>query len=76
MPPECSHDMHVLWQQRRSWMGEDGLICRYRRRLMDEEGAKQLLEPRALRREVVQSMDDSQYAGDLGERQTLARVRS
>ncbi|KRZ96761.1 Pro-Pol polyprotein [Trichinella sp. T8] len=29
---------------------------------MDEEGAKQLLVPRALRREVVQSMDDSQYA--------------
>ncbi|KRZ57472.1 Retrovirus-related Pol polyprotein from transposon [Trichinella nativa] len=51
MPPECSHDMHVLWQQGRSWMGEDGLICRYRRRLMDEEGAKQLLVPRALRRE-------------------------
>ncbi|KRX58425.1 Retrovirus-related Pol polyprotein from transposon 17.6 [Trichinella sp. T9] len=59
MPPECSHDMHVLWQQRRCWMGEDGLICRYRRRLMDEEGANQLLEPRALRREVVQSMDDN-----------------
>ncbi|KRY26477.1 hypothetical protein T03_16954, partial [Trichinella britovi] len=25
-PPECSRDMHVLWQQRRSWVDEDGLI--------------------------------------------------
>ncbi|KRX11897.1 hypothetical protein T07_9804, partial [Trichinella nelsoni] len=32
--------MHVLWQQRRSWVDEDGLIWRHRRGLTAEEGAK------------------------------------
>ncbi|KRZ48049.1 Transposon Ty3-G Gag-Pol polyprotein [Trichinella nativa] len=75
-PPECSRDMHVLWQQRRTWVDEDGLIWRHRRGLTAEEGAKQALVPRALRNEVLQSMHDSRYAGHLGERRTLARVRS
>ncbi|KRX13417.1 hypothetical protein T07_13142 [Trichinella nelsoni] len=56
MPPQCSRDMHVLWQQ-------------WRR-------AKQVLVPRVLKNEVMQSLHDSQYAGHLDERQTLARVRS
>ncbi|KRX42021.1 Gypsy retrotransposon integrase-like protein 1, partial [Trichinella sp. T6] len=68
--------MHVLWQQRRTWVDEDGLIWRHRRGLTAEEGAKQALVPRALRNEVLQSMHDSRYAGHLGERRTLARVRS
>ncbi|KRZ82080.1 Pro-Pol polyprotein [Trichinella sp. T8] len=66
--------MHVLWQQRRNWLEEDGLIWRYRRGLMAEERAKQVLVPRTLRNEVMQSMHDSRYAGHVGERQTLARV--
>ncbi|KRY22623.1 Transposon Ty3-G Gag-Pol polyprotein [Trichinella patagoniensis] len=73
MSPECSRDMHMLWQQRRSWLEENGLIWRYRRGLTAEEGAKQVLVPRALRNDVMQSMHDSRYAGHLGERQTLAR---
>ncbi|KRZ82889.1 hypothetical protein T08_5602 [Trichinella sp. T8] len=68
--------MHVLWQQRRNWLEEDGLIWRYRRGLMAEERAKQVLVPRTLRNEVMQSMHDSRYAGHVGERRTLARVRS
>ncbi|KRY26847.1 Transposon Ty3-I Gag-Pol polyprotein, partial [Trichinella spiralis] len=75
-PPECSRDMHVLWQQRCSWVDEDGLIWRHCRGLTAEEGVKQELVPRALRNEVLQSMHDSRYAGHLGERRTLARVRS
>ncbi|KRZ65375.1 Retrovirus-related Pol polyprotein from transposon, partial [Trichinella papuae] len=75
-PPEYSRDMHVLWQQRRSWVDEDGLIWRHRRGLTAEERAEQTLVPRALRNEVLQSMHDSRYAGHLGERRTLARVRS
>ncbi|KRY16389.1 Retrovirus-related Pol polyprotein from transposon [Trichinella patagoniensis] len=47
-PLECSRDMHMLWQQRRSWLDEDSLILRHRRGLTVEEGAKQALVPRAL----------------------------
>ncbi|KRX37343.1 Retrovirus-related Pol polyprotein from transposon 17.6 [Trichinella murrelli] len=39
--PGVCRDMHILWQQRRSWLEEDGLIWRYRRGLTAEEGAKQ-----------------------------------
>ncbi|KRX18148.1 Retrovirus-related Pol polyprotein from transposon 17.6 [Trichinella nelsoni] len=53
-PLECSRDMHCC-----SISGaEDGLICRYRRRFMAEEGAKQVLVTQALRSEVMQSMLD------------------
>ncbi|KRZ48758.1 hypothetical protein T02_4189 [Trichinella nativa] len=48
MFPDVSRDMHVLWQQRRSWVDEDGLIWRHRRGLTAEEGAKQALVQRAL----------------------------
>ncbi|KRZ16219.1 Transposon Ty3-G Gag-Pol polyprotein [Trichinella zimbabwensis] len=68
--------MHVLWRQRRSWLEEDGLIWRYFRGLTTEEGAKQALVPRDIRNEVMPCMHDSRYAGHLGERQTLARVKS
>ncbi|KRX25398.1 hypothetical protein T07_10644 [Trichinella nelsoni] len=57
--------MHVLWQQRLSWPEEDCLIWRYRRGLTAEERPKQVLVPRNLRNEVMESMHDSRYAGQL-----------
>ncbi|KRZ52463.1 Retrovirus-related Pol polyprotein from transposon opus [Trichinella nativa] len=57
----AGRDMHMLWQQRRSWVDEDSRIWR----LLAEKGAKQALVPRVLRNEVLQSMHDSRYAGHL-----------
>ncbi|KRX20025.1 Retrovirus-related Pol polyprotein from transposon [Trichinella nelsoni] len=37
-PPECSCDVHLLWQKRRSWADEDGLIWRHRRGLKTGKG--------------------------------------
>ncbi|KRZ53183.1 hypothetical protein T02_2327 [Trichinella nativa] len=39
--PGVCRDMHMLWQQRRSWLEEDGLIWRYRRGLTAEEETRQ-----------------------------------
>ncbi|KRX69588.1 Protein NYNRIN [Trichinella sp. T6] len=68
----AGRDMHMLWQQRRSWVDEDSRIWRP----LAEKGAKQALVPRVLRNEVLQSMHDSRCAGHLSEQRTLARVRS
>ncbi|KRZ54885.1 hypothetical protein T02_4017 [Trichinella nativa] len=53
MSPECSRDMHVMWQQRRGWVDGDGLIWRHRRGLTAEEGAKQALVPQSKRSPAV-----------------------
>ncbi|KRY42307.1 Retrovirus-related Pol polyprotein from transposon opus [Trichinella spiralis] len=53
-PPECSRDMHVLWQQRLSWLEEDSLIWQFRHGLTAEDGlnryAGQLVEHQTLAR--------------------------
>ncbi|KRZ83166.1 hypothetical protein T08_5583 [Trichinella sp. T8] len=36
-PPECSRDMLLLWQKRRSWADEDGLIWCHSRGLKTGE---------------------------------------
>ncbi|KRX69780.1 hypothetical protein T06_8576 [Trichinella sp. T6] len=47
-PPECSRDMHMLWQQLRIWVDEDSLIWRHGRDLSAAKVSKQALVPGAL----------------------------
>ncbi|KRX33828.1 Gypsy retrotransposon integrase-like protein 1, partial [Trichinella murrelli] len=68
-PPECSRDMHVLWQQRRGWVDYDGLIWRHRRGLTAEEGAKQ-----ALRRSLARVRSRFYWPGMSGDVHTWCRT--
>ncbi|KRZ93188.1 hypothetical protein T08_14101 [Trichinella sp. T8] len=71
-PPRLEHDVAAradLDCPRRPY-------CRHRDGLTAEEGATQVLVPRALRSEIMRSLHNSRYAGHLGERRTLSRTRS
>ncbi|KRX33182.1 Retrovirus-related Pol polyprotein from transposon [Trichinella murrelli] len=70
-PHEYSRDLKVMWQQGPIWIVQEDLICRHRDGLTAEEGATQVLVPRALRSEIMRSLHNSRYAGHLGERRTL-----
>ncbi|KRX33622.1 Retrovirus-related Pol polyprotein from transposon 17.6 [Trichinella murrelli] len=79
-PTLCSHeycrDLNMTWQQGPIWIVQEDLICRHRDVLTADEGATQVLVPRALRSEIMRSLHNSRYVGHLGERQTLSRIRS
>ncbi|KRZ03458.1 Transposon Ty3-G Gag-Pol polyprotein [Trichinella pseudospiralis] len=75
-PHEYSRDLKMMWQQGPIWIVQEDLICRHRDGLTAEEGATQVLVPRALRSEIMRSLHNSRYAGHLGERRTLSRTRS
>ncbi|KRZ48246.1 Transposon Ty3-G Gag-Pol polyprotein [Trichinella nativa] len=75
-PHEYSRDLKMMWQQGPVWIVQEDLICRHRNGLTAEEGATQVLVPRALRSEIMRSLHNSRYAGHLGERRTLSRTRS
>ncbi|KRZ83348.1 Protein NYNRIN [Trichinella sp. T8] len=66
----------MMWQKGLMWTVQEDLIFRHHHGLTAEEGATQELVPRALRSDVMRSLHNSRYAGHLGERRTLSRIRS